>query len=115
MRTWPRRDIGPRDLGAGNFRRLLADDHELAAWERFALRTANTPGRERVVLRLAFNDQTGGSWYLWATYRFTNRELAVDRVQLEIESIHIPNEGHPTAATPSELAGEAIFEAREAH
>ena len=113
MRIWPRREIGPRDLEDGNFRKLLANDQELEAWERFALRTANTPGRERVVLRLAFDDETGGRWYLWASYRFTAREPAVDRVELEIESIHIPTEDAPTDETPEQLAGEAIFHAGE--
>ena len=114
MRIWPRREIGPRDLEDGNFRKLLANYQQLAAWERFALRTANTPGRERVVLRLAFHDEAGGPWYLWASYRFTGHELAVDRVQLEIESIVIPSPDEPMPETPEELIGEAIFEAGEA-
>lgn len=110
-----RRDAGPRDLETGNFSKLLADDLEVAAWERFALRTANTPGRQRVVLRLAFDDETDGHrWYLWASYQFTGRELAVDRVELVIESVFIPNEDGPYDQTPDELAGEAIFEARVA-
>lgn len=113
MRIWPQRDIGPRDLEEGNFRKLLANDQELAAWERFALRTANTPGRERVVLRLVFDDQNADRWYLWATYRFTNRELAVDRVELEIETIYLPTEDASAEAPPEELIGEAIFEARQ--
>lgn len=82
MNPWRfRRDVEPRDLEAGNFSKLLADDAEVAAWERFALRMANTPGRERVVLRLAFDDEADGHlWYLWASYRlwasygFTGRE-----------------------------------------
>lgn len=91
-----RRDVGPRDLETGNFSKLLADDAAVAAWERFALRTANTPGRERVVLLLAFDDEADGHrWYLWASYQFTGRELAVDRVEFVIESVFIPNEDGP--------------------
>lgn len=66
-----------------------------------------------MVLRLAFDDDDAGRrWYLWASYRFTARELAVDRVELEIDSVFIPDEVGPFGETPDELIGEAIFEAR---
>lgn len=100
-------------LEGGRFDRLL-DVEERERWEQFVIRTANTPGRERVVLRLTFTDDDGSTWHLWAVYRL-GPDTNTDTAQITLDTIHLDDDwGDDAPQTPDEIADEAIFEAGSA-
>jgi len=99
-------------LEGGRFDRLL-DVEERERWEQFVIRTANTPGRERVVLRLTFTDDDGSPWHLWAVYRL-GPDTNTDTAQITLDTIHPDDNLGRRPADPDEIADEAIFEAGSA-
>ena len=109
---WRRDGRWLRALEAGEFSRILSSRDEEDRWERFALRTANTPGRRRVVLRLPMQNPDGSRWFMWASYRFEDGDLAVENAQLLLDAIFVPDpDDDDPLARPEELEGEAVFEA----
>jgi hypothetical protein len=109
---WRRDANWLRALEAGQFDRILSGREEEERWERFALRTANTPGHQRVVLRVPWQNRDGSRWFMWASYRLEDGDLAVDRARLVLDAIFVPDpDDDDPLACPEELEDEAIFEA----
>jgi hypothetical protein len=95
-----------RGLQTGRFDRVLGSQEECDRWERFLLRTANTPGRERVVLRLNFEQPDGLTWALWAVYTF-QPDTGVEKVPVVVDTIFLSEPSTDPAETPDELIDDA--------
>ncbi|MGH3265210.1 MAG: hypothetical protein ACRDNS_24815 [Trebonia sp.] len=97
-------------MADGRYDRLL-DGDAVRRFERFALRVANTPGRERVVLALAHVQDDGRAWKSWLVFEITGAVQDVDRVQLSFGQVYMSDPVDGAPQLPPELEGEAIFEA----
>lgn len=82
----------------------LVPDHQQEALAQFITRAALTPGRNKVLLRIAAGREA--LEYLWAEYEIVSADL--DRCDVILRTLYVGEEGYELE-TPDVLQGQPFF------